>query len=431
MGQEIGEFGANFMPMGKLGAAAKAIMFGPIGLGRLSGRSASEMAEKMDQLLRKSGTEGAFKQGGVFRGYKGAPMMEIPDIGASLRPHGPEIGGMQEFKFFNPAVDIHKAYDLPPVLVHRPDPEMSAFGGATKKGGETSLFVSPEDVIADRSPWPSATIPGIAAHELQHAIQEREGWPKGFNPSMAPFTEQFWKNWMGGLMPPAGVRGGTKPVEISKMISAGLARPSETESDLLRAARETYNLEAGENQAENVRNRLENPALYHIHPSVTQGNPFVRQFSAPEEFAKMGFTIPSYAMPERGVVLGPRIESRWSRPEQQMFSHSLLDSKTGSLVGSLAGRIHANDPTKLHVDWIGAEDTTGGRNPYSSANSLGPREMRELVRSINETYPDIKSVAGYRVSGARTGRASPGTILGADADVPLKPGGLISALGER
>ena len=57
--------------------------------------------------------------------------------------------------------------------------------------------------------------------------------------------------------------------------------------------------------------------------------------------------------------------------------------------------------------------------------------MRELVRSINETYPDIKSVAGYRVSGARTGRASPGTILGADADVPLKPGGLISALGER
>ena len=128
------------------------------------------------------------------------------------------------------------------------------------------------------------------------------------------------------------------------------------------------------------------------------------------------------------VILGPRLKSPWS--DKNAVMHDLIDSRTKERMGSLVGKIQSvnkkdpNSPKELYVDWIGASPPdnipiTATRREYSAANTLGMKEIKELLKDIKQKYPEVSSLGGYRVSGARGESQGPETV-----SVPLKPGGL-------
>jgi hypothetical protein len=76
-------------------------------------------------------------------------------------------------------------------------------------------------------------------------------------------------------------------------------------------------------------------------------------------------------------------------------THTLVD-KSGKKVGLAV--FSGMESNKLNVEWIQG-DPTGG--PTGRPGSLGFKEIRELITSIKEQYPNAKVISGERVTGAR------------------------------
>lgn len=80
--------------------------------------------------------------------------------------------------------------------------------------------------------------------------------------------------------------------------------------------------------------------------------------------------------------------------ENKPDEYHLLD-ETGKKVGWL-DVLPSKDGTQLYVENVGGFESKG-YNP----NSFGPALVRSLLRQLKETYPNMKEIGGFRISGAR------------------------------
>jgi hypothetical protein len=73
----------------------------------------------------------------------------------------------------------------------------------------------------------------------------------------------------------------------------------------------------------------------------------------------------------------------------------------------------------LYVDWAGLpqspETDKLGLDQYikQSANAVGPKEIRSIIGALKQEYPDMQSITGIRISGARKAaeEAKPGSYV--------------------
>jgi hypothetical protein len=72
----------------------------------------------------------------------------------------------------------------------------------------------------------------------------------------------------------------------------------------------------------------------------------------------------------------------------------------------------------LYVDWVGTPSQAQIGVPLDqymqqAANTVGPKEIRSLIGALKTEYPEMKSITGIRISGARKAveEAKPGSYV--------------------
>lgn len=188
-----------------------------------------------------------WKGAGWHRGAEGAPKKEIPDIGAKLVP---TEGG---YRLEHPAGDLHKIYDIPPIQID-------------KRLGKTNAQINHDTgQITLGSPNVSA-----ALHEIQHAIQRKEGFSGGSNPHIASGSPAKSQEFF-----PNGYGSGSAEVPswhgdlVAKQVKRGVD-PEEVGAAHNRAVFRAYERSAGETEARNVQDRRAKSFRYQAHPEDTE-----------------------------------------------------------------------------------------------------------------------------------------------------------------
>jgi hypothetical protein len=188
-----------------------------------------------------------FEKSGWSVGAEGKPRKEIPDIGATLE----KIPGTNKYEIKHPAGDFHKIYNIPPIE-HSPERLKNMGAKASYERSNNTIHISdPKD----------PEVMGDVLHELQHAIQYKEGFPGGFNTRVAASRPEFQQeyfpsesklpNWqMARIASEPSLKGKTiNPEKLAKFL--------------------TYERAAGETEARNVAERFMKK-LYKQHPEDTE-----------------------------------------------------------------------------------------------------------------------------------------------------------------
>jgi len=221
-----------------------------------------------------------FNKSGWSYGPAGDVTKEIPDIGAKLVP----LKGTNKFVLDHPAGDFHKLYEVPPIEF---DPKMKVGnGGFNPETNQITIggYPSEKNLKASIS---------VVLHEIQHAIQKKEGMAHGANPYMArerpEVTQEFFPEkgapeeliHRGGgtsLAELLGISEGPKrnahiPSWHEEMVSKQASRgedPFDMDAAIRRAVFETYRKSAGETQSRNVQDRRAKSYRYGMHPADTE-----------------------------------------------------------------------------------------------------------------------------------------------------------------
>lgn len=138
-------------------------------------------AEKAQKLL-KAGADPkqVWKETGTFKGADGALRQEIPDVRAGMRLEGPKFGTstMDKMGEVLDHRDLYKAY---------PDTaNINATWSDATSGGSYHAPRSWAEYINLPQGAKKDLKRSTSLHEIQHAIQQREGWARGGSPeSMA------------------------------------------------------------------------------------------------------------------------------------------------------------------------------------------------------------------------------------------------------
>lgn len=135
------------------------------------------------QKLLDSGTDPrqVWQQTGTFKGADGALRQEIDDTRAGIRLEGPKFGADPETAPYNKlgeTLDHRLAYDAYPDakginVAYQAEPGGSY--SAPRGAGQYEYMYLQSGAGKDSQR-------GTALHELQHAIQQREGWARGGSP---------------------------------------------------------------------------------------------------------------------------------------------------------------------------------------------------------------------------------------------------------
>lgn len=286
---------------GLLGAGAYGLMggdsdanamsyIGPKGMANLLGPDvAKSMLSEAEQLAAKGVDNEAIRQAtGVFKGMDGKWRYEVDDSGARLTPWTKDMHGQSNISWDKrpgPAVamntedfishpSLERAYW--PTREHGPGvfyQHVPGDPGSRYSPSQDTIYMSAQSRNADKEGM------GSALHELQHAIQQREGFARGGSPSEFKTIED-----------PSGIEEGNRLYEL---VSGKLGE------DISSAIGSKDKLEAL---------RLASPEEYD---------------SVMAAFTRLGTTDPSTAR-SRALDLGQPIS-----PEQQYFN--------------LAGEIEARD----------------------------------------------------------------------------------------
>jgi len=192
-------------PPGVKGAA----ILGPIGIRRLTGMSEKRLADwskvlqevqpdVLRDLWKTQGTK--VGPGNMFHNpLENMVQMEVPDTGAKLLPKG------KGFELQHPEMNLHDIYNIPPIEITR-EGFNKGDGGVFRSGtGEIVLNANPNAVLEN----PTSRTPGMsmkelqrapvsaAVHEMHHGVAQKEKMASGFNPSLSPFLERFYKELYG------------------------------------------------------------------------------------------------------------------------------------------------------------------------------------------------------------------------------------------
>ncbi len=263
---------------GAIPAATKlAVMIGPKGWNLM--RGARPSLDTIMNLTSKMSPEERFGKYGVFQGSEGLPRRELKDVGAQLKQSTPE--GLFELK--HPEVDLHKLYDVPPIIAKNLGNKLGIASTTHDEVPQIHFNRDPRDLaLLSQKNVPlgdsQATTPtAIALHEMQHAIQQKEGFSPGFNPTLAPYTSAFWEK-LGTPQPDyQGLWNMNQSLSkrLPTMTAADYQLPQNAPEKI---ARELYTNAMGEVEARNVANRFAHGGLYGYHPLETAGVPSNQQF---------------------------------------------------------------------------------------------------------------------------------------------------------
>lgn len=184
--------GVNYGPASRQLAGLLAEAYNPVGMfigpsSKLWDKKAAEMAKKMD---RKFTPEEIWSKTGTFKGKDGKWRQEISDAEASIVPQKKEtiewldVTGPSEY----PVGSLNDLISHRTLLEAYPD---VANIRATLRKGQGASY-TPMDGFNERITAPAQIREGMLAdpnatkfstlHEIQHAIQQREGFSKGGSP---------------------------------------------------------------------------------------------------------------------------------------------------------------------------------------------------------------------------------------------------------
>jgi hypothetical protein len=211
-----------------------------------------QLAQKLlsERAAQGSGADrDIFKGSGWSRGAEGMPKKEIPDKGAKLvkNPNG------DGYLLDHPAGDFHKIYDIPPIMI---DKSLSK-GNAYIDGRNSQIRIAGPDQVSE------------ALHEVQHAIQKKEGFASGLGDNgvmRRPETEQEFF--------PTGPKAATFPSWQKERYEARFGKGSAPDFLTPEMARQkakhaAYERGSGETESRNVQRRFENNS-YKEHPEDTE-----------------------------------------------------------------------------------------------------------------------------------------------------------------
>src|SRR5882672_10014709 len=189
------------------------------------------------------GDRDVFPKSGWSFGSDLKPRKEVPDIGATLE----KIPGTDKYELKHPAGDFHKIYDIPPI-VHDP---------SLKAQGSLASFNRPTNTIRISDPT-SPDAASLVLHELQHAIQMKEGFAEGYNPRASASRPEFKQEYFPSEEKlPAWQQ---ERIESEPSLKGKTVKPEALARFL------TYERNAGETEARNVESRFSRPSLYKQHP---------------------------------------------------------------------------------------------------------------------------------------------------------------------
>lgn len=400
--------------------------------------------------------EDVWRQTGWFQGADAKWRHEIPDTLAKFAEKPPEHGKLPELLTDHPM--LYAAYpELKNALYHvEPGGHSSAYEGMTTNGKH--LFTIGEKQLQSD--------PSVVLHEIQHAIQRKEGFAAGGAPARGPFPSQFdaevlpllqerrelqdaWPTDAAGHWIPNGVSPKTR-----ERLSY-LDRVAKTHMRLQDAysaeAFTNYRRLAGETEANAVQARYKGPKLIE---NVLASNPHLippkpspptppwqsEQFPRAEQIpsAKPLGTGPKSV--GTGMTPSGGLEPYYERRLQEMPQGFDPFTRKGGLPeapGATAGSsdvnpaalelrraggqaddlhgfaIHNDKGERVGTSLINASDPQhlyvewmGRNNNFEGANTLGPKEIRSLIGSLKSQYPDALTVRGFRASGSRYGGKS-------------------------
>lgn len=237
-----------------------------------------------------------FPTSGWSRGAEGTPRKEIPDIGAKLVP----LKGTEKFVIEHPAGDFHKIYDIPPVEFSSNLKGMEYLQYGKMGKGEAMFFPDSNRIIVGGTPTKTGLKEAISPvlHELQHAIQKKEGLAFGSNPAATMHGREFQQEFYPRESHPEkatiyGPKIGAKaeiPSWHEEMAGQQAKKydPTSESAGMKRAAFEAYRRSAGETEARNVQARRAKGYNYGIHPEDTEDITRGLQWVNKTEFADGG-----------------------------------------------------------------------------------------------------------------------------------------------
>lgn len=206
-----------------------------------------ELSRALMSIRGNNESRDLFKTSGWSRGSEGLARKEIADIGAKIVE--------RDGKYFldHPAGDFHKIYDLPPIQFDRKMP----VGNASFDPFTRQIVVGGE---ANKTNLKKGVNPAL--HELQHAIQEAEGFAKGSNPLAEIVSGKQISKSLGREVP--------KEERMQNVILSQLFGFDKDASSLNKAAMDAYLRRAGETESNNVMKRRAKSYRYMRHPEFTE-----------------------------------------------------------------------------------------------------------------------------------------------------------------
>jgi hypothetical protein len=94
-------------------------------------------------------------------------------------------------------------------------------------------------------------------------------------------------------------------------------------------------------------------------------------------------------------------------------------SPQGGRVGTVEAKYDQADPTNVHIEFIGATGAGGQFRGWGVPGSVGMTGTRNLLRDLKDNFPDMKSITGVRVTGARHGSEPGGGDEGTFVKMPV------------
>ena len=247
-----------------------------------------------------------FARSGWSRGSEGMARKEIPDTGAKLVP----LKGTDRYLLQHPAGNFHEIYDVPPIKF---DPSLKEDNG--------QFYQDTNQIIVGGSPTETNKKKAVSVvlHELQHAIQKKEGFAYGSNLTQAMsrpelHQEIFPNNMSTDELRKYGPRNFVEaPIPSWQEKLAERQRnqggdPASEANAMNRALYATYQRSAGETEARNVQNRRIKSHRYMTHPEhtedVTRGLQWEDTSMMPRTYEKAGGGSVGNFNPERGAAIG-------------------------------------------------------------------------------------------------------------------------------
>lgn len=313
-----------------------------------------------------------------FRGADNKWRFEIPDTNAQFVGHGSTVGQfMHHPELFDQYPELRAA-----------SMDLGYKGGLARYNPATNeIGINMSEVTSPAN----ATSKGL--HEGQHWVQHKEGFAPGGSPrDVLPLAQQVASK-MGG-----------------------------DPSDL---AFEAYRRHAGEVEARNVQSRFDmGTGAQSYYPWQTEDTPKNLQIIRPQTGGNQEALrlLPRTLLPKSSAqeVQEALSSGKGNHPviADYLYGHGETNPRSFDIANDQGQKVARmwtaqHNPNDLYVNYIAALDPKSGAIANATgeaANVLGTREMRSLIPELKKQFPDVNTVGGFRVSGARAANPS-STIL--------------------